>query len=261
MDAKLVTKSDKTLVPGTKQEPGRAASAPLSQAPSSADQVTISRSGLVARASVAASFRENFNNALSKLNVAADVTAKVSEYVSGVKGMVELAADPKTPPGRAQILEQEAKALVSEISDISSNAQVGGIKPLAGDPIVLELENNIGKTLRVLLPTAAKDSFGLKDISFAKADMIIQTRAAVERAARQVDELRQAVERATRDFAKAGVEAEVALQNGESSETSVRDLDEALDLASAAVLNMRGAPAKAVESNSLTPRSLDLLEP
>jgi flagellin-like hook-associated protein FlgL len=260
MDAKSVTKSDVGLLNKAKPELGRQLVAPQPQLPSTADQVSISRTGLLGRTSAAVNFRESFNAALSKLNVASDVTTKISEYVSGIKGMLELAADPKTSPGRVQILEQEAKALVSEISEVASKAEVGGTKLLAGDPIVLELENNIGKTLRVLLPSDSAESFGLKELSFAKADMIIQTRAAVERAARQVDELRRAVERASSDFSMAGVEAEVALQNGESSNTSVRDLDQAVDLVGSAVLTMRSAPKEAIASNSLTPRSLNLLD-
>lgn len=261
MDAKLVGSSDIGLVAGAKPVQGKAASNLVKSPDSVIDQVTISRNGATGRQSSAASYREAFNSALSKLNVASEVTGKISEYVSGVKGMLALAADPKTPTARVAILEQEAKALASEISDLSGKAEVDGTKILAGDPIVLELEKNIGKTLRVLLPTDAREAFGLKDISFTKADVIIQTRAAVERAARQIDELRTAVERATADFSRAGVEAEVALQNSEASGSSVRDLDDAVDLASNAVLQLTTKPKIALDSNSLTPRSLELLEP
>ncbi len=225
------------------------------------DQISIEFKTRRDDGSVTSSFHQNLNSAVSKLNIAGEATDRFADYVSGVGGMLTLAADPSTPATRVPILEKEAKALVSEIVKVANSAEVEGAKVLAGDPIILELEKNIGKTLRVLLPTEAASGFGLSEISFTKADLIIQTKASVERAVRQIDELRRAVGKAKDEFAKAGAEAEVAGQNTEAAGSSVRDLESALDLAGSASLNILESPDTALDSNSLTPRSLKLLEP
>lgn len=205
--------------------------------------------------------RGKVNEIINVTNVATEATSQISDLVKSIDGIVEQAKAENTTDQRKAILEEEANQLVNEIKKAALQSADNGVKPLAGGTIRLEVEERIGKTLEVILPDEASAAFGLGKISFSTKDSIISTIASVEAALNSITRLREAVSETAKNIEETVKAVDVAIQNAEASETSVRDLDMALRLASETSVVISKDPDKALSSvGKLNQGALGLLE-
>lgn len=201
------------------------------------------------------------NEAISTTNIAADATREIEQLVKSLGGIVQIAADESTPTQRKNTLEKEANTLVAEIKKRASVEGPSGTKPLAGDPIRLEIEESLGKRLEVLLPDDAKEAFGLGNLNFSTKEIILNTVVAVKSAEERIKKLREALDKTAESLQGTVSEVDVAFQNNEAAKSSVRDVDQALKLASDTGETISGNPRSAIGSFSkLTADSLRVLE-
>lgn len=243
-----------------RQISGRALAAPSAGAVPTADRVDVTaprRPAVPARTEVNSRANELINTA----NIAAEAAGEIEKLVKSIDGIVEQVSSKEIPDVRKSILETEANDLVAEIKRRAGTSAPGGVKPLAGDKIRLEVEEKLGKTLEFLLPADAKEAFGLGRIKFTTKDAILDTVASVQAARERVKELRGAVDSTLETIRSAVTELDVANQNSEAAESSLRDVDEALKLAGRMRQGISSNPASALGSfGNLDSRVLDLLD-
>lgn len=195
---------------------------------SEATQVTVEKNTQSARTNA---LRAEANRVISVGNVAKEATDQLQQLVSSISGIVEQAGSEKTPPARRPVLEKEARELVGEIKRVANTSSPDGTRPLAGDKIRLEIEEQLGPALDRILPDTAKDAFGISSIDFSTKDAIISTRVQVSQAAARLEELRKAVDSSTEDIRKVSDTLDIMVQNAEAASASVRDVDNAARLA------------------------------
>lgn len=186
------------------------------------------------------------NETISTLNVAVAGTAKIGNVFDSIEGLVEQAGGASADAQRH--LEVEANQLVDAISTIANSKSENGQKPLAGDTIELQIERSIGKTLTILLPDGAKNSFGLTDISFSPAENILATRNAVARAKAQFEALQGHVYQAVDAVKNTVNTVDVSLQNAEASRVTVRSLQNAIELSTSTSSEISANPEVAIDS-------------
>lgn len=213
------------------------------------------------RSPSATDLRVKANQIVSVINLAADATDEIRGLVRSIGGILEQAKGDGVSDQRRSILEKEANELVDEIKKTAQSTEAGGIKPLAGDKIRLEIEEKLGKTLEIILPEDATEAFGLGKIRLSTKDTIINTIAHVANAEARLDELRKAVDKGAGDVRSAVTQLEVAHQNNEASQVSLRDVDEALKLATDTGAVIGSDPARALGSvGHFRANALDLLD-
>lgn len=194
--------------------------------------------------------RKRLNEVISHVNVAEESTAKITEFVQSIGGLAEQVSTQEVTPERKAKLEKEGNELLDAIKRTAQTESSNGIKPLAGDEIRVEIEQKLGKALDAILPDDAKRAFGLKSIDFSTKDSIISTVTKIKEAEVQLQKLRDAVSTVSKNVKNYADEIDVALQNQEASQVSVRDVDEALKLAHSTGKNISDAPQVALNSFS-----------
>jgi flagellin-like hook-associated protein FlgL len=205
--------------------------------------------------------RTKVNEVINATNLASEATDHITELVKSISGIVSQAKSEDITPQRRQILEQEANQLVEEIKNTAQVSTSDGTKPLSGDKIRLEVEERIGKTLDIVLPDDAKNAFGLGALKFSTKDAIINTVTSINNALESINKLREAVQATSKNVESAATELDIALQNSEASEASIRDLDKALKVATETRTVIISDPQKALVSlNKLDEKSLGLLK-
>jgi len=205
--------------------------------------------------------RGRANTVITVINLADEATGEIERLVRSIDGIVEQASQPEISTSRRDLLETEANTLVDEIRRRAVMASADGVRPLAGDPIRLEIEQKIGKALDLILPKHAEDGLGLEQMNFSQKEAIIQTRAAVAEAQARLQEIKEAVDQARSAVHSTVDSVEVALQNSEAARVSIRDVDAAVHLAAAMTSGIRREPRSALDSiEGLSGKSLGLLE-
>lgn len=195
-----------------------------------------------------ASTRDEVNAVINVINHVVDSTEQIDKLVTSVEGIVEQVDNKDVPESRSALLETEANELVQEIK-LQAGRSVGeGIKPLAGDKIELQLEEQLGKTLEVLLPDDARSAFGIGDVRLSTAETIIQTRVNVQEAKARLANLKSAVDNAANEVKRTVAEFEVIAANREASEASPRDVVKALELTSHIRTDIGANPEQAIRS-------------
>lgn len=205
--------------------------------------------------------RINVNRAITASNIAKQGTEQINDIVGSISGIVELAEKASITPERKSVLQREANNLLEEIRKVANTASPDGIKPLAGDKIRLEVEEDLGKALDRILPDSAKDSFGIGQIDFSTKETIINTRTKIKRAEEQINKLRAAVDDTSSEVRRAADRIDVAIQNSDASQASVRDVDQAIKLADETRDQIRNNPERALLSiGDLASRTTNPLE-
>ncbi|MCO6430562.1 MAG: hypothetical protein J5J00_06845 [Deltaproteobacteria bacterium] len=213
------------------------------------------------RSTAKSEIRARINEVINVTNVAADATTQISNLVKSIDGIVEQAKEDNITPQRRAVLEKEANELVDEIKKAAQSSASNGIRPLTGEKIRLEVEERIGRTLEIMLPDEAKDAFGLGNFTFSTKETIISTIANVKEAERSILKLREAVQEASRSVSETASSVEVALQNLEASEATIRDVDAAIKLAGETKIGIGQDPESALESvGQLDSSALGLLD-
>ena len=199
------------------------------------------------------------NRVINVVNVVADATNQISDLVDGIAGIAAQIEKGVTPQYE-EALATEAKGLVDAIKK-TAQVKTDGSQPLYGDPIRVELEQELGKTLDLIFPDVAKDALGLEKLALSPKDFILNTQAGLAEARKRLEELRQSVRdtvQAVRDTVNS---YEVARQNSEASQFDIRDVDQALKLAFDTRNSIGTNPAVAMRSvGQFTGNALDLLK-
>ena len=206
-----------------KEESRKASSAELSKK-DSAVSVDVDNSESEHSDSIA-----SLNDIINVTNIAVKATDEIESYVKSLSGLVEQAETPGQFP-RINLLENEANQLVDAIRTTANSANYNGTRPLAGDTISSDVKDPLGEALKFILPDTAASSFGLGQINFSTRDFIVNTRAAVENARAQLDELRKSLDDAVSNVRETTTAVDVATQNSEASQSTVRDVETALNL-------------------------------
>jgi hypothetical protein len=130
------------------------------------------------------------NEAIEATNLASDAVTKIGEMLSGIEGIAAESADPTVPQDKLKFLEQAARSLRDQIAKTATVKTSHGAKPLSGDSIRVELEETLGKTLEIILPSSAESAFGLDAVTLSPKDLILDTMAKVHAARQGIEELR-----------------------------------------------------------------------
>ena len=247
------------------------ASSPNPESPESIKQTSTTRVDASARLAADISTQSNpqrarplrarFNDLVSAINVAHEATSQIEKLVKSLGGIVEQVSDRPLPEKRLRVLEDEANQLVDEIKKAAQASAPSGQRPLAGDPIRLEAEEQIGKALEVILPDDANKSFNLGQIKFSNKEAIINTRANVLVAEARARALREAVSQSSELVKNTADAIDVAAQNSEAAESNVRDINAAAELVSTTRRQIGQQPDTAVAAAGLfSSRIADLLK-
>lgn len=207
------------------------------------DIVTVSRNARIAGNNEA---RGRVNQVINVVNVAKKATAEISDFLKSINGLVDQAES--APEDRRKLLEGEGNEVVDAIRASAKLATASGLRPLAGDKIRIELEETLGRSLDVILPDDAARAFGLSKLQFSTKESIISTRAAIKIAEAQFEELQKSLESVVTEVRSSASDVDVAVQNSESTETSVRDVDKALKLAGDTTAEIVAHPREALGS-------------
>lgn len=186
------------------------------------------------------------NQTISTLNVAVEGTNQIEKLFGSIEGLVEQSET--ATPEQLKLLEAEGSNLVDAISGVALKKAENGKQPLAGDAIELQVERSLNKALSIILPDDAKHAFGLSGISFTPAENIMATRQAVARAKAQFAALQSHLDKAVESVKGSVSTIDVTLQNVEASRTSVRALQNAIELTSTTSDEIAKDPETALES-------------
>lgn len=205
--------------------------------------------------------RARFNDLVNVVNIASDTTTDLEKIVKSLGGIVEQVQGGNLSQGRTTTLEAEANGLVEEIRKKAEGASYNGTKPLAGDRVRLEVEEKLGKSLELALPADARNGLGIGKLAFSNPESINNSIASVEAAQAKLKEIRSAVDSTLQTIKGSASLIEVASQNTEASQVSVRDVDDALSLAGKTSSGITKNPDAALASFSkLSTKALTLLQ-
>ena len=212
--------------------------------------------------SSATNMRKDANDVIMEVNSASDAVQELEKLVKSIDGIVKQVDNGKLSDGRVVALEKEANQLVERIKEVA--IAVPPSTPRASsreDGDREEIERNLRRALDTIMPEEAKDGFGLGKISFSRKDSIIATVAAVVAARERIEGARESVETTREAVGQVVNTYEVAIQNAEAAEVTVRDVDQAVRLASEARSSIFRNPDNALDSaGPLSPRALELLK-
>jgi hypothetical protein len=222
-------------------------SLPTAHAPADSDSISLS-SKEVRPSLVQHQLRTRLNKAIEAANVATGAMENISRFVGAIEGILEQVVEDEVSPARVAKLEGEAKALRDEILKAAQAKTSDGLQPLAGDPIRIELEQTLGKALEVILPDDAKAAFGIGHIDFSAKDLILDIVAKVQSAKQGIESLKNQLDGGTASIRSTVAALEVAFENAEASRSSVRGVDDAVNLARDTKLEIHEDPSAALES-------------
>lgn len=188
------------------------------------------------------------NTAIGVANVAANAVDEIDRYVRGIIGIVEQVDDGNVPGNRIGILENEANQLVEAVKETIKVQTPNGIHPLEGEAYTAAVEESLGKTLEVILPDLSRDALGLGEVKLTTRDFILNTRAAVLRSQEQIQSLREALNETTKKLTQIAAEVDIAAQNIESSNATIREVESALSMAGKTGTNINENPNEALGS-------------
>jgi hypothetical protein len=212
------------------------------------DPVSLQRSAREGT-SIASDARARLNRVINVINVASQATEDVSQLAESLGGIVEQVVQAKElPEYRRSALENEANQIVQAIGKRIRDTSAEGSNPLTGDKVRVEIEEKFGRSLEILLPDSAKDSFGLTQVKFSQRDAILDTRTQVEVARRQIESLRDSVSKVKAQVESLAATLDVAIQNGEATTASIRELEDALSVANSTGESINDKPQQALDS-------------
>jgi hypothetical protein len=209
--------------------------------------------------------RRHVNDAVSRANLANQVTDQMRGIFESIGGILEQVTDPAAAESastdRQRYLEREANDLLDEAKRVVQVLRPDGETSPENEEIRSDVERKLKQTLDALFPEKADSGFGVGRVDFSTKEAIIDTVANVQKAQKQIEELSDSVHESTQQIRLSANFTEVALQNSEAAQSSVRDLDSALKLAYRARQGISGNPAEALGSvGSLGERSINLLK-
>jgi len=192
--------------------------------------------------------RSQANKMISTINLAQEATAEIGRLVKSVDGIAQQVESGNISKQRREVLESEANDLVSEIKRKAYSSSES-IKPLADDDkIKAEIERKLGKTLDDLLPNKDDEIFDIGEIKLDLKENIVNARASVARVQERVEKIQANIKEATKEIQSLITTIDVASQNTEASQVSIRDLDNALSVAVETGDLIERSPEEALQS-------------
>jgi len=200
----------------------------VSDAQGGKSEVTLSSSSKIQSQSL----RAGANSVIDLVNNVSDTTAQIDQLVKSLGGILEQATSNQLPERRAQALESEANQLVSKIKEISGNS--AKLSAASGDlnSVRNQIEAKLGKSLDQILPDDIKSSFGIDNVDLSQKDSVLQTLKKVKEARDKLGKVQEHATQAKHAVAGLLSSEEVAEQNSASAEATIRDVDQAVKLAS-----------------------------
>ncbi len=194
--------------------------------------------------------RARTNNIISVINLTNEATEEMGRLTKSIDGIAEQVEQGDVPQERRDILEAEANDLVSELkrkvkishTDLASISEDSEVRK--------EIEATVGKALELLSPKdeSEENSFGIGDIKFDSKEHIVDIRVTVAEAQQRIEKLQEAVKEVESQVKELADTCDVAIQNSESSKTSIRELSDALKIANETGSMIAKSPAQAFKS-------------
>ena len=202
----------------------------------------------------------SLNEVIATTNVAEKAFREIQGLVKGIGGILQLVEEGRLPEQRVAILENEANQLVQAVRESVRASAPNGVRPLAGDTIKAEWEEQLGKSLEIILPDVSKDTLGLGQVKLTTPEFIVNTRLSVLRSQERLQELKSSLDDAAERIRGAATEIDIASLNAEASNPNLRDVESALSFAGATGALIGENPAEALDSlGRLDVKALGLL--
>ena len=198
------------------------------------------------------------NEVISVVNQVSDATKEIKQLVESLGGITEQADQNQGNPKRVAALEKEANDLVDEIKKRVNAKTEGGVDLFGGDKIRLDVEKQLGKVLDVILPDDKVGS-GISEVKFTPKDLILNVRTNIEKVRARLETVSDSLNSTKGEVESVIKELAVANENSEASNASVRDVDQALELADKLRGSFAARHQQAVNASGVTPESLKLL--
>jgi hypothetical protein len=157
----------------------------------------------------------SLSQAISSVRITSEMIGRVERVVKSFQGVVEQ-REKEPQAHRKERLEKEASSLLSALGNEYS---------IKSEKIKIQAEEVLGESLDLILPDLTVDKLGLASVSLK--DTILEIRKKVDQALGAINDAREelaTVEKNVRDLV---VKSEVARENKEASNASLRDLDSA----------------------------------
>lgn len=206
---------------------------------------------LTSRADDGAGRRAATNEVIGVINLAATVTEEIDGLVRHVAGLTAQVSGDTTPDHHRAILEQEAQETVAALRERSFTPPKAPVGGSLDDTVRAELERTLGRTLDFLLPERLSTALDLGKVDFSTKEAILRTQTTVEVARQRIEQIKSGLDKSRDVVQRALASEEIAVENRRAAGSSVRDLDQAADLAGAAWSSIRGDPREAIGSIGL----------
>lgn len=195
------------------------------------------------------SSRAGANRVIDVVNTISETASDLEALTKSLSGILQQASGEELPDRRRAALESEANQLVSKIKEIAQSTKHNKrVANTEEDQVRTEVEQRIGKSLDAILPDEAKNAFGIGTVGLSQKDSIINTLAQIEAAKKRIEQARTSVDQARNQIGNIINSLDVASQNNEASQVSLRDLDQAVKLASQTRREISSDPDEALGS-------------
>ena len=202
------------------------------------------------------------NQVINVINVVSEATSSITKLVDSMSGIVEQAGKDNADPHRQKVLAEEANQLAEAIRSTAAKVPTEGMPSLADDKIRIEVEQKLSRALEAIFSSDAEGQAGLGTIGFSSKQAIIDTGVKVAVLKQRIQELQVVVDEGSETL-KRTVSSfeEVARENNEAAQVSIRDVNKASKLAEQTSLVIGKDPDGAWRSvGNITRTAIQLLE-
>lgn len=178
----------------------------------------------------------SFSQAISSVRVTSEMVGRVERVVKSFQGVVEQ-REKEPQAHRKERLEKEASSLLSALGNEYS---------VKSEKIKIQAEEILGESLELILPDLTVDKLGLTSVSLK--DTIVDIRKKVDQALGAIDGAREEIATIEKNVRDLMVKSEVARENKEASNTSLRDLDSAFGQSSKVATSIVSQGSEALQA-------------
>jgi len=213
-----------------------------------------------------ASFEQNahWNEFIYTLSNIAEATEEIDHLLHSLHVLARKSSEEfeneRNPDSHFQDkIESEAEQILQRIDEKSSIETRDGLRPLMGDAIEFCLDVINEERIRLSLPEITREHLGLKQLEMFPHGDKEQLFRRIQNAHVRVQSLRSQLED-TRSYARETMlRLEIAFENQQASDSHVRDLELAMDLAKDLRYSIESKKGSALSANLLDLRCLSLL--
>jgi hypothetical protein len=220
----------------------------------------IERADSLELSSPSGGFADLPNEIINVINLATEATSEVELLVRHLDGIVKQVTAPDVSAVRVAALEREAQETARSLVTRRFEPPPGLAAESLDATVRRELAQTLGRTLEFLLPERLQTELDFGQIDFSTKEAILQTQTTVEIARRRLDEMKTDLD-GSRDVVRRVVAtADVAAENKRAAGSTIRDLEQATELATRTGLGLLGDRSAALGAfGKLSDRSLKAL--